>query len=120
MAVRIQTIPGGDNGIVKRITLSAAGDSVKYKLRGVVDFLNRGIVFHVRPNIADSTRLAVNFSVDPQGSGLQAHDGSPYTEHDVIHQITPFQSVQLVANGGSAEVDVLLPFRQEVDLIELP
>ena len=120
MAVRIQTIPGGDNGIVKRITLSAAGDSVKYRLRGIVDFLNRGVVFVPRPNIADGTSLICEFSVDAQGGGLVAHDNSPYRKHDILHQITPFQSFRLAAEGGSAEVDVLLPFRQDVDLIELP
>jgi len=107
--------PGGDNGHPQRFELDA-GDTLSARLVSIVDFLNRGIVFYIMPGGGAS--VDVSFSVDTALGNKVAAEGSPFTEDTVIHQITPFNGVEIATTGGDCVVVALFPPRQSVAKLE--
>lgn len=116
MAIRQTRVPAGDNGIPVRFEIDD-GDILQRRLAGIIDFLHRGIVFTILPGAGASVRAS--FSSQPNLAGKVENVGSPFTEDTVFHKITPFQSFEVEASGGSAEVWVLLTPRQNAKLEEL-
>lgn len=101
--------PGGDNGHPQRFEL-AAGDTLRARLKGIIDFVERGVVITVLP--ADGAALALSMSATPDLADKVAHEDSPIEEAKVIHQTTPFQSLEAAATGGAVTITFLWPARQ--------
>ena len=117
MAITRIAVPGGPNGFVHRYNIQD-GDSLRLRPDRLLDFLDRGVVFTVRP--AAGATVKVYFAADPELIAKVESAASPITEDAAFHQITPFNSVEVAAEGGEADIDILIESRQNAQLIPVP
>lgn len=108
MTVEIVKQQGDNHQTVKIITLSEAADSQIFKLGGIENFVQNGVVFTFLPTGGEMGFL-LSSRID--GMDLIAHKESPITENTVIHQLTTFQTCQISTTAADARVIVMYPYR---------